>query len=66
MNNDDLKDFLVDCHVATGNLDNLVQSLVRSIQAGELETAHPHPDRELIKLLAEKIANLNHQIGDRL
>ena len=29
MNNDDLKDFLVDCHIATGNLDNLAQSLMR-------------------------------------
>ena len=66
MNNDDLKDFLLDCHIATGNLENLAQSLMRSIQASELETAHSHPDREIIKLLAEKISNLNQQIGDRL
>ena len=25
MNNDDLKDFLLDCHIATGNLENLAQ-----------------------------------------
>jgi hypothetical protein len=66
MNNDDLKDFLLDCPVATGNLENLAQSLMRSINATESETAHPHSDRELVKLLAEKISNLNQQIGDRL
>lgn len=66
MNNDDLKDFLLDCHIATGDLENLAQSLMRSIHATELETAQPHPDSILIKLLAEKISNLNQQIGDRL
>lgn len=66
MNNDDLKDFLLDCHIATGNLENLAQSLVRAIQATELEIAQPHPDRELVKLLAERIGNLHAQIGDRI
>jgi hypothetical protein len=66
MNNDDLKDFLVDCHIATGNLENLAQSLMRSIKASEFETAGTHPDRELIKLLAEGIKDLNERIGDRL
>ena len=66
MNNDDQKDFLVDCHIATADLDSLVRSLRRSIQAIELETAQPHPDSILIKLLAERIGNLHTQIGERV
>jgi hypothetical protein len=66
MNSNDLNDFLVGCHVATGDLLNLAESLVRSVEAIELETAHPCPDRVLVKLLAERISTLNQQIGDRL
>jgi hypothetical protein len=66
MNNNDLKDFLLDCHTATADLDSLVQSLMRSIQAIEYDTAQPHPGVSLVKLLVERIKNLDERIGDRL
>ncbi len=72
MNDDNLtdSDFLLDCHIATGDLLNLAQSLTRSIEAIETQTEATgtgyHPDRVLVKLLAERIKDLNEKIGDRL
>jgi hypothetical protein len=66
MNNNDLKDFLLECHIDTSALVSLAGSLMRSIQASEYETAQPHPDSILVKLLAERIKDLDERIGDRL
>jgi hypothetical protein len=62
-----LKDFLVTCHLATAELASLAESLRRSVLAAELEGEEtPHPDGVLIKLLAERIIDLNQQISDFL
>ena len=66
MNNDNLNDFLLDCHVATADLVSLAESLLRSVKAIEYDTADRCPDGILIKLLAERIKALNEKIGDRL
>jgi hypothetical protein len=65
-NNNDLNHFLTGCHCATGDLLNLAESLERSIYAIELKTATIHPDAILVKLLTERIRDLNERIGDRL
>jgi hypothetical protein len=68
MNNNDLKvkDFLVECHVAVADLDNLAASLIRSVKAIEYDTAYPHPDRVLIETLSARIKELEYRIGDRI
>lgn len=65
-NNDDLYDFISARYTDTSNLVSLAESLLRSLKANELETAHQCPDRALIQLLVERIGNLNELIGDRL
>jgi hypothetical protein len=62
----DLKDFLLECHIATGDILNLAESLQRSVRAIEFENAVDCPDRILLQVLAERIGKLNEQIGEAL